>query len=166
MASTSPRSLRIPTGAPNTRYARASAPGISGQKAIVNVTRKSETSSAIRSSDLRAKMIAPTVHHTDAKMTLMALLYRAQKPSERPSEWSSRTFSGRSRECWLHTPAEAVHTCWSSANRSQAPATKIATASNATTSHTVLARKRLRPRSLGDDEVADRAVTRELPLWP
>jgi hypothetical protein len=39
---------------------------MSGQKAIVKVTRKRETRSAIPSSDLRAKMIAPTVHHTDA----------------------------------------------------------------------------------------------------
>jgi hypothetical protein len=59
---------------------------MSGQKAIVKVTRKSETSSAIRSSDLRAKMTMPTTHQTDAKATLVAPLNSAQKSSERPSE--------------------------------------------------------------------------------
>ena len=95
---------------------------------------------------------------------LVALSYNAQNSSEKPSEWSSLTFSGLNSDCRVHTFVAAVHTCWSSENRSQVPATKIATAPSATTSHTVLARRSQGPRSLGGDEAADLAVTRALPL--
>src|SRR5215216_5745994 len=52
---------------------------------VQNVTRNSETSSAIRSSERRQKMSTPTANHTSSKTLSMATFKSASERTDRPT---------------------------------------------------------------------------------
>src|SRR5215204_3818139 len=58
------------------------------------VTRNSETSSAIRSSERRKKMMAPTANHTSWKILSTTTLKSAKELTDRPISRNARTASG------------------------------------------------------------------------
>src|SRR5918999_3321245 len=77
------------------------------------VTSANATNRAMRSSDLRQKMSAPTANEVTAKTSSTTIRYPAKKSAERPIDPSSRTFAGVSASGWH---AARVHTIWSRAN--------------------------------------------------
>src|SRR5918995_4431842 len=110
---------------------------------VQNVTRNSETSSAIRSSERRRKMSAPTAIQTKSAILSTAMFRNAYVDNDRPASSSARTPSGvglptaRSEQ----TPYAAVHTLRKNSKLLGTLNTIIASAVMATTTQATRARK-------------------------
>jgi hypothetical protein len=112
--------------------------------AVPKVSSARETSSPMRSSDLRQKMRSETAVHTAAKMTSIATAYTAKESGERPRPSSARRPEGES--CPVGQVTVGQGTC-NSANSAGMPTTKRPTASAATRIHATLASSSRRPLS-------------------
>src|SRR5215208_3785220 len=105
----------------------------------------SETNSAIQSSDLRQKIVAPTANDTTLKTISLATQDTAQKLWEKPSSSSSRAFSTRRCGSQAHERAP-VHGVRSRANSLGITELKTPTGRTATATHARRATSSRRPR--------------------
>src|ERR687890_1386464 len=116
--------------------------------AVPNVTRNSDTSSAIRSSERRRKMSAPTAIQTKSATLSTATFRNAYVDNDRPASCSARTPSGvgwptaRSEQ----TPDAAVHTLRKNSKLLGTLNTIIASAVMATATHATRASRSQCPR--------------------
>src|SRR5215210_6204212 len=128
---------------------------------VQNVTRNSETSSAIRSSERRRKMSAPTAIQTKSATLSTATFRSAYVDNGRPASCNARTPSGVGRPTARSEQVSnvAVHTLRKCSKLLGALKTTIANTAMATATHATRASRSQLPRKVAEGGEACRLIS-------